>query len=115
MANSGQSLQERSSSSSLSIFAERFRSKVQSAAVVSEDSAVPEVPPYQIPSHAMHDEIRTYAELQQHMRDALREQHPEWVEPDGDSPVCRSYERRFAELLALFAKSGTRSAQTLNG
>src|SRR6266436_6238076 len=37
----------------------------------------------------------------------LREQHPEWVEPDGDSPTCRSYERRFAELLALFAKSGT--------
>jgi hypothetical protein len=63
----------------------------------------------------MHDEIRTYAELEQHMRDALREQHPEWVELDGDSPTCRSYERRFAELLALFAKSGTRSAQTLNG
>ena len=63
----------------------------------------------------MDDAIRTYAELQQHMRDALREQHPEWVDPDGDSPICQSYERRFAELLALFAKSGTRSAQTLNG
>src|SRR6266436_2103472 len=85
---------------------------VQSAAVVSKDSAVPEVPPYQIPSHAMHDEIRTYAELQQQMHYALREQHPVWVEPDGGSPICHSYERRFAELLALFAKSGTRSAQT---
>jgi hypothetical protein len=63
----------------------------------------------------MDDEIRTYAELQQHMRNALREQHPEWVEADGDSPICHSYERRLAELLALFAKSGTRSAQTLNG
>jgi hypothetical protein len=63
----------------------------------------------------MHDEIRTYAELQQQMHYALREQHPEWVEPDGDSPICHFYERRFAELLALFAKSGTRSAQTLNG
>ena len=63
----------------------------------------------------MDDAIRTYAELQQHMRDALREQHPEWVDPDCDSPICQSYERRFAELLALFAKSGTRSAQTLNG
>jgi hypothetical protein len=63
----------------------------------------------------MDDAIRTYAELQQHIRDALREQHPEWVDPDGDSPICQSYERRFAELLALFAESGTRSAQTLNG
>jgi hypothetical protein len=61
---------------------------------------------------AMHDQIRTYAELQKHMHYALREQHPEWVDPDGDSPMCCSYERRFAELLALFAKSGTRSAQT---
>jgi len=49
------------------------------------------------------------------MRDALREQHPEWVDPDGDSPICQCYERRFAELLALLAESGTRSAQTLNG
>src|SRR6266478_1810850 len=71
--------------------------------------------PIQIPSHAMHDEIRTYAELQRQIHYALREQHPEWVEPDGDSPTCNFYERRFAELLALFAKSGTRSAQTLNG
>jgi hypothetical protein len=55
-------------------------------------------------SHAMHDEIRTYAELQQQMHYALREQDPEWIEPDGDSPTCHSYERRFAELLALFAQ-----------
>jgi hypothetical protein len=117
MTNSGQSLQERSPSAGLSISAARFRSKVQSAVVVSKDSAVPEVPPYQIPghTHAMHDEIRTYAELQRQIHYALREQHPEWVEPDGDSPTLHSYERRFAELLALFAKSGTRSAQTLNG
>jgi hypothetical protein len=115
MVKSGQSLQERSRSAGLCISPARFRNKVQSAAVVIKDSAVPEVPPYQAPSHAIHDQIRTYAELQQQMRDALREQHPEWIEPDGDSPTCRSYERRFAELLALFDKSGTRSAQTLNG
>jgi hypothetical protein len=54
--------------------------------------------------HAMHDEIRTYAELQQQIHYALREQDPEWIEPDGDSPICHSYERRFAELLALFAQ-----------
>jgi hypothetical protein len=52
----------------------------------------------------MHDEIRTCAELQQQMHYALREILPEWVEPDGDSPICHSYERRFAELLALFAQ-----------
>ena len=115
MANSGQSLQAGSPSACVSLSAAGFRSKVQSAAVVNKDSAVPEVPPDQISSHALHDEIRTYAELQRQIHYALREQHPEWVEPDGDSPTCRSYERRFAELLALFAKSGTRSAQTLNG
>ena len=104
MANSGQSLQERSPSAGLSTSAARFRSKVQSAAVVNKDSAVPEVSPCQIQSHAMHDEIRTYAELQQQMHYALREQDPEWIEPDGDSPTCHSYERRFAELLALFAQ-----------
>jgi hypothetical protein len=53
----------------------------------------------------MHDEIQTYAELQEQMHDALREQHPEWIEPNGDSPMCHAYESRFAELLALFAKS----------
>lgn len=63
----------------------------------------------------MHDAIRTYAELQQHIRDALRQQHPEWVEPDGESPICQAYEKRFAELLALFAQSETRSAQSQNG
>jgi hypothetical protein len=49
---------------------------------------------------AMQDEIRTYAELREQMHYALREQHPEWVEPNGDCPTCHFYERRFAELLA---------------
>jgi hypothetical protein len=54
----------------------------------------------------MQDEIRTYAELQKQMHDALREQHPEWVEPNGDCPNCRFYERRFTELLApIYQKS----------
>jgi hypothetical protein len=30
---------------------------------------------------------------------ALRAQHPEWVQPNGASPICDSYESRFAELL----------------
>jgi hypothetical protein len=49
----------------------------------------------------MSNKIRTYAELRELIRVSLRIQHPEWVEPNGDSPVCDSYEARFAELLGL--------------
>ncbi|MBV8224414.1 MAG: hypothetical protein JO232_04405 [Verrucomicrobia bacterium] len=57
----------------------------------------------------MNEKIRN---LQQQLHKALREQNPQWIEPDGDSPMCRSYERRLAELLALFDRSQTGSAQT---
>jgi hypothetical protein len=40
-----------------------------------------------------------YAELQREIHDALRAQHPEWIEADGKSPTCDYYESRFAELL----------------
>jgi hypothetical protein len=46
-------------------------------------------------------EVRRYAELQREMHDALRAQHPEWVRPNGDSPICDAYESRFEELLRL--------------
>ena len=46
-------------------------------------------------------EVRRYAELQREMHDALRAQHPEWVRPNGDSPICDAYESRFEELLSL--------------
>jgi hypothetical protein len=49
----------------------------------------------------MSDKIRSYAELQELIRVSLRIQHPEWVEPNGNSPICDSYEARFAELLEL--------------
>ena len=45
-------------------------------------------------------QIHTYAELRQQIHDDLRLQHPEWVEPDGKSPICDSYEARLMELLA---------------
>jgi hypothetical protein len=44
-------------------------------------------------------EIPAYAPLQRQMRDALRAQHPEWIEPNGSSPMCDFYESRFAQLL----------------
>jgi hypothetical protein len=50
---------------------------------------------------AMSDKIRSYSELREFIRVSLRIQHPEWIEPNGDSPVCDSYEARFAEILGL--------------
>ncbi len=44
-------------------------------------------------------EVPGYAELQREMHDALRAQHPEWVQSNGDSPICDAYESRFAEVL----------------
>jgi hypothetical protein len=44
-------------------------------------------------------QIHTYAELQEQIHDDLRIQHPEWVEPNGESTMCDSYEARLKELL----------------
>ncbi len=48
------------------------------------------------------------SELQQEIHDALRVQHPDWVEPDGDCPTCESYESRLAELLGLSSPKDAR-------
>jgi hypothetical protein len=42
-------------------------------------------------------EVCTYADLQRQMREALRAQNPEWIQPDGKSPICDDYDSRFAE------------------
>ena len=44
-------------------------------------------------------QIHTYTDLRQQIHDDLRIQHPEWVQPDGKSPMCDSYEARLMELL----------------
>jgi hypothetical protein len=49
----------------------------------------------------MLNEIHSYSELQQQIHDDLRAQHPEWVEPNGDCPICDSYEARLTELLGI--------------
>jgi len=54
-------------------------------------------------------EIGSYVQLQHQIHDALREQHPEWIEQNGDSPICESYESRFAELLELFQSNERQS------
>lgn len=44
-------------------------------------------------------QIHTYSELRQQIHDDLRKQHPEWVLPNGDCPMCDAYEARLMELL----------------
>jgi hypothetical protein len=53
----------------------------------------------------LHHQIHTYVELRQQIHDDLRIQHPEWVEPDGKSPMCDSYEARLMELLDSLMRS----------
>jgi hypothetical protein len=48
---------------------------------------------------AMVHEIHTYADLLQKIHDDLRNQHPEWIQQNGESPLCDSYEARLMELL----------------
>jgi hypothetical protein len=49
----------------------------------------------------MDDTPQSYEELRRLMHDALRSQHPEWIEPDGECPTCDEYDRRLAEMLEL--------------
>jgi hypothetical protein len=51
-----------------------------------------------------------YVQLQQQIHEALRKEHPEWVEPNGQCPTCEAYESRLAELLRLSSESEHRSA-----
>ena len=55
----------------------------------------------------MSDKIRSYAELLEFIRISLRTQHPEWVAPNGDSPICDSYQARLAELIGFNQTAGT--------
>ena len=50
-------------------------------------------------SHLSSQKNCRYTELRQQIHDDLRIQHPEWVEPNGESPVCDFYEARLMELL----------------
>ena len=51
-------------------------------------------------SHTIH----TYAELRRQIHDDLRVQHPEWIEPNGQSPMCDFYEARLMDLLGAQAR-----------
>ena len=55
---------------------------------------------------AVWSEIHTYSELLQRIHNDLRIQHPEWVEPNGESPICDDYEARLMEQLEASARQG---------
>jgi len=56
---------------------------------------------------AVPHQIHTYTELRQQIHHDLRIQHPEWVEPNGESPMCDSYEARLTELLDNLTRMGS--------
>ncbi len=58
------------------------------------------------PMAASH-EIHTYAELRRQIHDDLRIQHPEWVQPNGECPMCDSYEALLIEELDSFRRTGS--------
>jgi hypothetical protein len=47
----------------------------------------------------MRHEVHTYSALLRQIHNDLRIQHPDWIEPNGESPMCDSYEARLIELL----------------
>jgi hypothetical protein len=56
---------------------------------------------------AVPHQIHTYTELRQQIHDDLRIQHPEWVQPNGESPMCDSYDARLMELLDTLTQRGS--------
>jgi hypothetical protein len=52
-------------------------------------------------------EVQEYVHLHRQIQDALRKEHPEWVEPNGESPMCDSYEARLAEQFDTFTRRGS--------
>ena len=56
---------------------------------------------------AVPHQIHTYAELRKQIHEDLRIQHPEWVQPNGESPMCDSYESRLTEMLDAWTRRGS--------
>ena len=49
-------------------------------------------------------QLHTYADLRKQIHNDLRIQHPEWVQPNGESPMCDSYETRLMETLDVLVR-----------
>jgi hypothetical protein len=52
----------------------------------------------------MFHQLGTYADLRKQIHDDLRIQHPEWIQPNGESPMCDSYETRLMETLDVLTR-----------
>ena len=63
----------------------------------------------------MAQEIHTYADLLLKIHDDLRIQHPEWIQPNGESPMCDSYEARLMELLDASMPSESNETYSSSG
>jgi len=55
----------------------------------------------------MSHQIHTYTELRQQIHEDLRIQHPEWIQPNGECPMCDSYEARLREEVDSFRRTGS--------
>jgi hypothetical protein len=53
---------------------------------------------------AMIHQIHTYKDLRKQIHHDLRIQHPEWVQPNGESPMCDSYEARLMKTLDVLIR-----------
>ena len=53
---------------------------------------------------AVGSQIHSYSELLQRIHNDLRIQHPEWDEPNGESPICDDYEARLMKQLEALAR-----------
>ena len=49
-------------------------------------------------------QLHTYADLRKQIHNDLRIQHPEWIQPNGESPMCDSYEARLMETLNVLIR-----------
>jgi hypothetical protein len=52
----------------------------------------------------MVDPLDTYVDLRKQIHDDLRNQHPEWIQPNGECPTCDSYETRLMQTLNVLTQ-----------
>ena len=55
-------------------------------------------------------EAKGYVQLRRQVHEALLKEHPEWLKPNGECPMCEIYESRLAESLRLASSSEYRAA-----
>jgi hypothetical protein len=56
---------------------------------------------------AVASKVDIYAALSQQIRNDLLRQHPEWIQSNGQSPMCDSYEARLIKLLNASTLGGS--------